>query len=301
MKNKIILGVGLMALTQVAVATPFYVDMGVNYNGDTALTSDKVTDTSTSLKNEMTYLYQSQSIVTDTNMDGVVSAGDTITTQGGYNISTPAFGGIGENVVTGFNPSESFGTNNDNGYGGSNWLLTFSFTGLTGVITDYTPGSVLEISYGPTGVFDLYVTEDGTTFQNFMDLDVTGAQTVSGGTLLTGKVDFTNVDMGTTSGGTDIKTIMRSASQSCAGDNSFYALTQCVPDPLEVSILADFNTNAAGVVITDLGVNGANQKVFSLTGNHDGSIVFNVPEPTTVALLGMGLLGFGLTKRNKKA
>jgi len=285
MNTKIILGLGLIAASNIASASPFYVDMGTNY----APGLDKVNPTSTSLKNEVTYLYQSQSVVTDTNSDGVISAGDTITTQGGYGMGGGlGFGGIGTNVITGFNPSESFGGHADNGYGGSNWLMTFAFTGLTGTITSYTPGSVLEIAYGAAGHFNLFVTTDGTTFNNFMDINVTGAQTVSGGTLLTGALDFTTVDPG-------YNNIFHSGDSNCAGDNSFNAITSCVP-AMDIQFLADFNTNAATIDITDNG-----DGTFNVNGNHDGSAVFNsVPEPTSIALLGLGLLGLSM-RRQKQA
>ena len=283
MNNKIILGLSILALSNVASADPFYVDIGTNY----APGNDKVKATSTSLKNELTYIYESQSVVTDLDANGI-DVGDTITTQGGYGIGGPSFGDIGNNQVTGFNPSESFGDNADNGYGGSNWLLTFSFTGLQGIITDYTAGSTLEIAYGAFGHFDLFVTEDGTTFNNFMDLIVTGAKTVSGGTLLTALVDFTNVDAG-------YNDIFHSGNRDCAGDDSFEAIVGCGAPPMEINFLADFNTNAATIDIID-NLDGT----FDLNGNHDGSAVFNsVPEPSVLALLGVGLSIFGFASRRK--
>jgi len=287
MMKKTLLALSLLGLTGSAVASPFYVDTGTNFNGDTTATSDKVCDTCTSMKDEITYIYQSESTTIDTDGSGDLSAGDTIFTSGGL-----AVGGIGNNVVTGFNPSEVFGTFNDNGYG-SDWLLSFSFTGLIGTVTEYTAGSSLELAYGPFGNFDLFYTTDGTTFNNFMDIQVTGAVTGSGGTLLSGLVDFTNVDAG-------MNNLFHSGDATCGGLTGFYDIwANCdgIGLPLlEINFLADFNTNAADITVVDNGANGA-----FLTGNHDGSAVFNIPEPSTLALFGGTLLLLGASARRRKA
>ncbi len=62
------------------------------------------------------------------------------------------------------------------------------------------------------------------------------------------------------------------------------------PDPFYTLSIQSGNFNGFVPVV------GTSQTISGVA-----NIVFNVPEPTTVALLGMGLLGIGLTKRNKKA
>lgn len=291
MMKKTLLALSLLGLTGSAVASPFYVDTGTNWDGETTGTSDKVCDTCTSMKDEITYIYQSNSTTVDTNNDGQLSAGDTIFTSGGL-----AVGSLSNNVVTGFNPSQNFSNDNDNGYGGTNWLLSFSFTGLIGTVTEYTPGVSLELAYGPFGTFDLFYTTDGVTFQNFMDIQVTGAVTGSGGTLLTGLIDFTNVDALPVS----MYNLFHSGGATCNGLTGFYDIwANCdgVGLPLlEINFLADFNTNAADITVVDNGAAGA-----TLAGNHDGSAVFNVPEPSTLALFGGTLLLLGASARRRKA
>jgi hypothetical protein len=201
-------------------------------------------------------------------------------------------GGLATNQITGFLPAEVFGANSDNGYG-SDWLISFSVTGLAGVVTGVS-GGVPQFAYGP-GLLELFLTFDGVSFNNFMDINITGGGATGVSTILTGTADFTNVDAG-------FNDLFHSGTFDCLGNDDFFSIwSNCgegAGEMLTINFFSSFDTN---IFVSDFTDNG--DGTFSLTSNHDGSGTFEaVPEPSTLALLGgsMLLLG-GMARRNKKA
>ncbi|MCW9058182.1 MAG: PEP-CTERM sorting domain-containing protein [Gammaproteobacteria bacterium] len=286
--KKTLLAAALLAVGGSATAAPFYMDIGSNFDGQIAPAGDKVCDTCTSVKDELTFAYDSTTTIIDNDISGTINAGDTIITDGGL-----AVGGLATNQVTGFLPAEVFGANSDNGYGSSNdWVMSFSITGLAGVVTGVS-GGVPQFAYGP-GLIELFVTFDGLSFNNFMDINVTGGGATGVSTILTGTADFTAVDAG-------FNDLFHSGTYDCLGDDSFFGIWsncgQGAGEMLTINFFASFDTN---IFVSDFTDNG--DGTFSLTSNHDGSATFAVPEPSTLALLGgsMLLLG-GMARRNKKS
>lgn len=279
MKKSLIAASVLLAAGNVS-ADPFYVDVGTNYGP----AGDQVCPTCTSMKNEFLFTYESSTTIFDTVNDNAIGAGDLLTTDGGL-----AVGGLTTNQITGFSPNQVFNTNSNNGYG-TNWLMSFSVTGLNGVVTGVS-GGVPQFTYGP-GLLELFITFDGTTFNNFMDIAVTGGGATGVSTVLFGKADFTTVDAG-------FNNILHSGSTTCLGSDSFFDIwTNCGPDGLDIQFLASFDTN---IFVSDFTYN-AGPDTFTLTSNHDGSATFSVPEPGTLALLGGSLMMMGwMGRRNKKA
>jgi hypothetical protein len=78
---------------------------------------------------------------------------------------------------------------------------------------------------------------------------------------------------------------------SCGGSSSFFALVNCTP---KMKVAARFDQNLDNPVVDFSDPNFA-----KIGGDHNGSLSFNVPEPTTLMLLGSALLGLSATRRKK--
>jgi len=278
--KKSLLAMSVLLAAGSVSADDFYVDVGTNYGP----AGGQVCPTCTSMKNEFLFTYQSSTTIFDTVNDNAIGAGDLLTTNGGL-----AVGPLSSNMVTGFTPNQVFTNNSNNGYG-SNYLISFSVTGLNGVVTGVSGSGVPQFTYGP-GLLQMFITFDGTTFNNFMDVAITGGGATGVSTILLGKADFTNVDAG-------YNDLIHSGVTSCLGSDSFFDIWTNCGTGTEIQFFASFDTN---IFVSDFTYNPG-PDTFTLTSNHDGSATFSVPEPGTLALLGGSLvLMGGMARRNKKA
>jgi hypothetical protein len=281
--KKSLLAASILLATGSVSAAPFYLDTGIDFS---LVDSDQVCATCTSMKSQFTFQYESTTNINDLDANGI-DAGDTLVTTAGL-----AVGGLGANNVTGFTPNEIFGANSNNGYGVNapgGWLMSFSMTGLAGVVNGVTGGGVPLFSYGP-GLLELFVTFDGSTLINFMDVNIIGGEATGLGIEMVGLADFTNVDG-------SFNNLIHSGDANCAGATGFFDIWTNCGITMPISFFADFNTNITTSNFTDNG-----DGTFSLTSNHDGSATFSVPEPGTLALMGISLLAMGgMARRSKKA
>lgn len=284
--NKTLLASGMLAASMSVNASPFYVDLfgtGVGFGAADATNCA----TCTGDKTEIDYSYSSSTTITLGTANSI-AVGDVINTTGGLNVGD--LNSYATNRFSGFLPgtfSRGF-TNDPTSATSSNWGLSLAFN-LTGAIDALAaPNVVSEVKY-TGGLVEIFLIKfDGlgnvSSATNIFDVTVTGSDNSNGSNFLVlGDVSF--------NGNESYTNMFHSDTFACAGDNSFFALASCVP-PVKVAATFDQNlNNATADKIDDFH--------YKIAGDHNGSLSFNVPEPSTLMLLGGALLGLSATRRNK--
>jgi len=258
------------------------IDTAVYYDDGTIITS---------LIAQLNFDYQSQSTVTDTNNNNTLDAGDTISSVGGVAIYNTNGGGVDladfdeaalnsgvapgtaldYNSVTSATPGSAF---SGTGYGDEDWILSFALNDFVGTFN----GASFDYTSGDVAVYGLYASGsdgDWDSLQELFTLSITS--TVTTGTAVLYSSSVTNV-------------VNDYFYTNHAGD-SFQTTLSNPNDTVFINLAQNaFGSSFIGYTngVAELGIT-----------NHDGSMTFQVPEPTSIAILGLGLLGFAGANRRK--
>jgi hypothetical protein len=288
--KKLLLASALALTTSVAVASPVFIDVGQDFGNNAS--PQAAGDTTTGWLDSLSLVYTSSSDFVDLDDSVTLSDGDTVKTSAGF--IDGDFSSLQVNVVTGLLPGQSGGGPSKNGYNkdaelnvDDGWGLTFQIEDMEGVVAGGT-NQYLNYTSGDITLYYFDETMNATTdFIELFTISVanSGLTTGSGGgSFVSGSIS----SFGTGSvNGVDAGDVFNNA----FGSFEDYVVT------LPIFSVIDYNTTPIG------GFTGApgNSGHLELTANgtHDGSIVFNVPEPTSIAILGLGLLGFAGSRRRK--
>lgn len=296
MKFKALALVGALLATP-AIAQPIYIDIGANYGGNANYVDGTTT---TGWLEELQFNYNSWSKVQDANNNFTIDAGDIITSSGGLLGSgfNNFIAQYGNNSISSFLPQEfgAFGPSN-NGYK-SGWELSFGFNNLTGVIDGF--GGVNWVSgtisfYATTNVGACAGANNINCFTRLFDMTVTNGGNIPSATVLNGYLsNFNTTDsINGVIAGDIFNTAFGGNNMSFRDIHDLLALDG---KQQNFKFLVDQNV-AALPAVTGY---DAGTKTFTLAkALHDGSLAFNVPEPTSIAILGLGLLGLGLSRRKQ--
>jgi hypothetical protein len=292
---KKILPLALVALLTAGTASAdsIYINVGQDYdNGDNA---QSVTTTSTGWFDALQFTYDSETVFSDADNNGFFTAGDTFSSTAGMGLAqtfAALNGSVTTNLNGGFFPGE-------NGFGDVNngWAITFGITNLTGQVISTGPNPTdLSLQYN-SGTLSMYFYEyAGILAPNadisgdlihVLDMNIFGGAPDGDSTNFAGNI--TDFGAGTVNGvaagdvfnvayGSDVKT---------------FAEASVLDGGLRFGMSNDTQGSLFGVYADGV---GSTQKV---NGQHEGSVAFEVPEPTSLAILGLGLLGLAGARRRK--
>lgn len=317
MKNALIkqLGVALITggLAVSASAANFFLDRGVDWGGDAdgdSLTGDiaQLGYTGTLATSFYFGPVAPGTVVIDTNigMAGVFASGsytalDTVTSVSLSN--TPTFGQKNINnlnpLTTGVDDTEGYGPGVASGYQFFYEYVIVGAINAAGTAVDFT-----------SGFFNLFMVDNGAFgspilggARQVLKINVTGSALQLANQNIFGEVDYSWCDP-VPGCSTEVQNLFN---DSASGQSFFDIWSASVPPPV-ISFVLDTNVDPPIPTASQLvffadcsAVSGVEGGCAVRQTTLDGSASFAVPEPATLALAGLGLLGMGVVNRRKSA